>query len=579
MGVILQAEYRIAAGVSVPCPNDTATPDEPWFDDHIAQQALAFAEVGFTDVLHMPDLKTSDGDAPGADGYGVCDDYDCGSKYQMGSIPTRSGTRQQKQRKYARMRRYNMRNFSNVVNHQRMGYAGSNYNYPSATGKTNGRFPKNPQCFTKLTSTGAIVPGYVGEDPIAGPTMYDEGVYAFGDKLATVTSRPAGYVLDQLVSGGDWLTRTLGSDGYRLDDTKGQVAASVKVWAHSLSMAGKRSIGEYVDAPQVLENWCQQTGCSAFDFPLQGNIKNMCNNNSRWDMRQLINCSFAALNNEAAVTFVENHDTDTDGVESVIWNKEMGYAFIMAFVGTPCVYYRDYSSDPNCYGLHPFINNQLWCRIRLAIGDLIWRQTEYQFIVFERDGHLLFTLNNDEYNWQTASGASNFKEGTRMHDYSGHNTEDFYIGPGGSWITGIPPNNNGKGYGFWAPAGQDATIAVHNDLPITQTFFGAADLDIAPATNAKYVIPFQIFCKAGTLITITMLADRTGWQENSGIQFQLTNVATGEAAGGGFLAVTGIVLSRSTAFDGWHEFTITGNQLPAAGSHFELEVTYVAGDM
>jgi alpha-amylase len=580
MGVLLQAEYRLNAGVSVPCPEDGTTPDVPWFDDHIAQQAESFAASGFTALLHMPDLKTSDGCAPGADGYGPCDDYDIGSKDQCGSIPTRSGTRQQKQRKYARVKRFGMSNYSNIVNHQRMGYPGSKYEYPSATGKTNGRFPKNPQCFTMLTPTGAVVPGFVGEDPIAGPVIYDEGVYAFGNKLATVTSRPVGYVLDQLVASGDWLTRTLGSDGYRDDDVKGQVTASVRTWAHSLAMATKILIGEYVDAPQVLNDWCNATGRYAFDFPLQGNIKNMCNNNSRWDMTQLVGQGFAAVNNSAAVTFVENHDTDTDGFESVIWNKEMGYALIMAYVGYPCVYYRDYSSDPGCYGLHRYIDNQIWCHEHLAIGDLIWRQAEYQFIAFERDGNLLFTLNNDQYSWQTASGVSNFREGTRMHDYSGYNTEDFYIGPGGSWVTGIPPNVNGKGYGFWAPAGKDGpTTTVPQTDAITQTFFGAVDLDIGPAVNGVYTIPFQIFCKAGQPITMTLTADRTGWQENSGIEMQARAVASGDPTGGGFLDVTGTVKWQSTTEDGWHEFTLTGHQLPATGSHFELVVTYVAGDM
>ena len=38
-------------------------------------------------------------------------------------------------------------------------------------------------------------------------------------------------------------------------------------------------------------------------------------------------------------------------------NKALAYAYIHTSEGYPCVYYRNYSTDPDCYGLNPVIDN------------------------------------------------------------------------------------------------------------------------------------------------------------------------------------------------------------------------------
>ena len=69
------------------------------------------------------------------------------------------------------------------------------YKYNGANGVAGvGRFPKNPQCF---------VPN-VPRDPIAGPVSDDFG---FGDELAPINAIPKGYVMNGLISAGDWQTR------------------------------------------------------------------------------------------------------------------------------------------------------------------------------------------------------------------------------------------------------------------------------------------------------------------------------------------------------------------------------------
>src|SRR5450631_1354698 len=124
MGVLLQAAYRRAPGVSVPSPAD-GDPSVPWWWDHLAAQANSFRLSGFTAVLLPPVLKTSAGAAPGADGYGTFDDYDLGSKNQKLSTRTRFGSREQLQRCVALMRANGLDVYIDMVPHQRDG--GSDY--------------------------------------------------------------------------------------------------------------------------------------------------------------------------------------------------------------------------------------------------------------------------------------------------------------------------------------------------------------------------------------------------------------------------------------------------------------------
>jgi alpha-amylase len=53
-----------------------------------------------------------------------------------------------------------------------------------------------------------------------------------------------------------------------------------------------------------------------------------------------------------AVTFVENHDTESrrEPVPRHIQpeDKPPAYAYILTSEGLPCVFYKDYSTDPRC---------------------------------------------------------------------------------------------------------------------------------------------------------------------------------------------------------------------------------------
>src|SRR5215472_17270694 len=120
MGVILQGTFKFPNGNTVPSPFD-GNRRVPWWWAHLASQANAFRRAGFTAILLPPALKTSAGAFPAAEGYGVFDDYDLGSKNQFFSAPTRFGSRERLQRCTAIMRANGLDVHLDLVPHQRDG--------------------------------------------------------------------------------------------------------------------------------------------------------------------------------------------------------------------------------------------------------------------------------------------------------------------------------------------------------------------------------------------------------------------------------------------------------------------------
>jgi alpha-amylase len=551
VGVILQAVYKFPNGYTVPSPHD-GNRRIPWWWDHLAAQAASLRQAGFTAILLPPALKTNAGAFPSADGYGVFDDYDLGAKAQFFSVPTRYGTREQLQRCTAIMRANGLDVYLDIVPHQRDGGSDYSYRYLGAGGKADaGRFPKHKTCF---------VPN-VNRDPIAGPVSDD---FAFGDELAPIHALPKDYVMNGLMDAVDWQTRALDAQGYRIDDTKGMAVEFVSRLLHSKSMANKFAVGEYYDGnPDTLNWWVWNSGMNGrsctFDFGLRFTLEAMCNNSSRWDMTQLDHTGFTGRDPAHSVSFVENHDTDLNS--PVIWNKMLGYAYLLTSEGYPSVYYKDYSSDHGCYGLKPLIDNLVWIHENLANGSTTFRHKEYQCVVYERLGwpNLLVGLHNDMYNgWRTVTVPTSFGANVHLHDYSGH-AGDLWTDGNGNATIGIPQNDNGLGYVCYSRAGLDKPNAIHR-YATTQVFEGAEDLDIGPALPNQTVRIGRIWCDAGFPVTLEPESDA------SGLTFALT-----DPAGKSLPVEKG---KAHTHQRGWHTLSVhasSGNAQP-----FKLAVTWTS---
>ena len=569
MGVLLQGFYKLRPNRAVPSPAD-GDPATPWWWDHLAAQANDFRKAGFTAIWLPPVLKTSAGAHSGSDGYGPFDDYDIGSKDQEGTVPTRFGSREQLQRCVAMLRANGLDVYLDMVEHHRDGDPGNFvFRYKGAEGKPGiGRFPKDPLNF---------VPNVPRDPDLGGPARDD---FPFGRELAPINAKPKDYVFNGLIDAADWLTRALDIQGYRLDDVKGLSTDFLFPFLTSKSMAGKFAFGEYFDGNRVLVNgWVfnprgMRGRASAFDFPLRFILAAMCNNPGRFNMADLDHAGLAGISPLNAVTFVENHDTDLN--EPVARNKLLGYAYILTSEGYPCVYYRDYSTDKNCFGLKRLIDNLIWIHEKLAAGPTLQRWKDFDLFAYERLGApgLLVALNNDPAGSRTIEVATAFGANVALHDYSGNSADLVTSGQGTARIT-VPRNTHGRGYVCYSRTGIDGGFAVRTGN-VTQEFEGAVDLDLPPADSGKTVQAGRVWCERD--ISIRVILGLPGLADGAEVVLEIaapddhllgSKTFWGTAAGHG-------VLEARTVQVGFHALRIKlNNAAGGVGPAYKLAVTYV----
>jgi galactose oxidase len=569
MGVLLQGFYKLPPGHAVPSPAD-GNAAIPWWWDHLAAQANDLRKAGFSAIWLPPTLKSSAGASNGADGYGPFDDYDIGSKTQMGSLPTRFGSREQLQRCVAAFRANGVDVYLDMVEHHRDGDPPRQpfvFRYKGASGADDiGRFPKNPLNF---------VPNVARDPDLGGPARDD---FPFGRELAPIDAKPKGYVFDSLIDAADWLTRALDAQGYRLDDVKGLSTEFLFPFLNSKSMRGKFAFGEYFDGNTALVNgWVfnphgMRGRASAFDFPLRFTLQAMCNNAGRFDMASLDHAGLAGISPANAVTFVENHDTDLSS--PIVFNKILGYAYILTSEGYPCVYYRDYSTDQNCFGLKPGIDNLIWIHEKLANGATQQRWKDFNLFAYERLGQpgLLVALNNDPNNPRRITVTTSFGANVALHDYAGHAGDNVTNAQGNITIT-VPRNNDGQGYVCYSRTGIGGAFEVHSHAT-TQDFEGAADLDLPPAQSGRAVQVGRVWCEQGTPISATLNAPGL----SGATEIELNIVGPDKVALASKTYKAGSPahpLQAGTAKKGFHTLSLTTSNSPVgAVFDYRLSVSY-----
>jgi alpha-amylase len=573
MGVLLQGFFKHLPNNAVPSPAD-GDPSIEWWWDHLAQQANGLRRAGFTAVWLPPVLKAYLGAGVGADGYEPFDDYDIGSREQKGSFPTRYGTREQLQRCVAVLRANGLDVYLDMVEHQRIGDVEPFiFRYPGADGTPDiGRFPKNPLNFLPQ----------VPRDPnLGGPPWED---IAFGRELAPINARPPHYVADNLVAAADWMTRALDTQGYRIDDVKGLSTDFLLPFLNSKSMAGKFTVGELYDGNQTLVNaWIDnpkgmQGRSSAFDFPLKFILNAMCNHPGHFNMANLDHAGLTGISPQKAVTFVENHDTDLFPNDRIVSNKILAYAYVLTSEGYPCVYYRDYSTDPGCYGLKPEIDNLIWIHEKLAEGPTQERWKDFAVFAYERLGgpHLLVALNNDPNSCHRIKVVTGFGSHASLHDYSGH-ARNAVTDENGSVTISIPPNHNGTGFVCYSRDGLSGGFTIESQT-VRQDFEGAPDLDILPALSGRTVTVGRVWSAANRAIAAGLIADTADWTPATTIRLDLLGPE-------GLLHETFVFALNSppdatlrtvSTLAGFYSLKITASHTPASNLNptFKLSVCY-----
>jgi len=494
---------RVGNRVTVPAPS--TNPGKPWLWDLLASEAANLAAAGFDRIQLPPASKAQGGDGAGCDGYGIYDPRDLGTKNQQGSIPTRYGTADSLRRLIAVAHRYGLSVDLDIVLHQLIGGENATYRYLGADGKTlNGRGAMHPGCFR--WSPGA---GTQPEDDVPVPS--DD--FSFGDEKVYQHSNPHRYTSDDALNFGDWLFRTTGADGGRIDDVKGLWAPFVAEFMNHGAMANKPFYGEYFDGNPANLNWWATSwpmnGRSGVaDFSMHFAIENACNN---LNAQALNGAGYAQWNSGLAYGFVDNPDTDTSPGEQVIGSKLLGYAFLLTVNCHQAVIYgKDYfGSDvwPGAYGLKPLIDNLIYINRTFAYGGQVTRWVDGSVIVIERDGNggpignspgLLTALNFDTYNIRKITCATSFGANVQLHDYTGRHS-DIWTDWQGNATFWVPPNayGGGESYLCFSRAWSDKPIVQH-PRRTTQEFFGAPDLDIPPAMPGDFRSIARIFVERET---------------------------------------------------------------------------------
>jgi alpha-amylase len=303
----------------------------------------------------------------------------------------------------------------------------------------------------------------------------------------------------------------------------------------------------------------------------------MCDD-AGFDMRQLDGLGYTALDPLHSATFVDNPDTDLSPGEQVISNKLLAYAFILTTEGYPFVYHKDYSTEPGCYGLKPWIDTLVWIHENLASGNTLTRYADPQVFVHERLGQpgLLTAISKDLLNRHTVTCATNFGANVPLHDYTGRHPDIRTDAQGRATFT-VPSNAFGSGQSYlcFSRTGQGAAPAM---LPrsTTQVFFGADDLDIAPARDGAATVG-RVWAAADKRIAANFSGRLDPWPRRASIVVELLDPTGASLASARVASSAPVELQATARRDGWYTCKTTGAGLPPeSGVPFELRVTYTA---
>jgi alpha-amylase len=558
--------------VTVSAPS--TEPSTPWLLDLLSQRARSLRQAGFTAIQLPPTSKAQGGAGPGCDGYGVFDPRDLGGKNQQGSMPTRYGPKDALTRFVAVAHACGLDVYLDLVMHQRAGENGGPgvFHYLGPDGKAlNGRGATTAGWFR------ATPPDNLPDDDVPSQ-LFD---FAFGRELSYQHCRPPRVTIEDALDFGDWVFRTTDADGARFDDVKGTWAPFVREFMTTGVMASKFFYSEFFDGdPANLNGWATgapMDGRSLVeDFTLHWALQAACDGG---DARALEGAGYTSWRPDLACTFVDNPDTDTSPGQQVISNKLLAYAFLLSIEGYPFVYGKDYfpgSVWPGAYGLQPWIDNLVWIHEHLANGGTVTRFLDEKVLVLNRIGApgLLTALNFDTWNRRTITCPTSFGSDTWLHDYTGRHDDICTDADGYATFT-IPSNaySGGQSYLCFSRRGLSAPNSV-NLRATRQTIFGASDLDVAPAKNAKAVAG-RITAGRATKIALMVRPNRGGWLADSALRVVVT--------GPGAQRVIDCRCDRAKAtaqgradITGEYLITVSGEKLPAPGSAFEIDVTYTA---
>ncbi|BBM68214.1 hypothetical protein RmaAA213_00600 [Rhodothermus marinus] len=225
--------------------------------------------------------------------------------------------------------------------------------------------------------------GWPGTDEVIPNTKF------FGNDLNTFDP----VVQDRLITWGQWLTNTVGFDGYRLDFVRGYQPEFAAAWINNMPRRSDGSqrfvVAEYWGGKAAIKNWVTTVeslgaDADAFDFPLKATLTDMANwNGADWDMSWLNHAGLVRdnggnnLSGLQVVTFVENHDTGKEHDKWLWRDWDMAYAYILFAEGRPTIFYPHFYGIPQHDHSDPGITVQAPASLRQDIIRLINLRRNY----------------------------------------------------------------------------------------------------------------------------------------------------------------------------------------------------------
>ena len=328
MGVIMQAFYW-------DCPKLEDKEFQWWA--FLQGQIKALSETGFTALWLPPACKAANmgGMSMGYDPY---DYYDLGNINQKNSLPTWFGTDLQLGELIKEIHQNNMQVYADMVLNHTNGGDAQEVNPIDGVS----RWTKyNPESKKFTRDWTCYHPSYF--------ERMDDEVF---EGMPDLCHRNP-YVYSELMEYTRWLIEEIGFDGLRYDFAKGYgtwiiTAILERLYNKNGSINfSPFGVGEYWDSDISITQWLKETNSfstnpvTAFDFPLRGRLKDLCDTYGFSLTTLTENGTLVTDGLDAwAVTFVENHDIVR--TDPIINDKMLAYSYILTHEGYPCVFWQDY---------------------------------------------------------------------------------------------------------------------------------------------------------------------------------------------------------------------------------------------
>lgn len=332
-------------------------PEEKALWNLLTERASEFADLGFTAMWLPPASKAM---TVYDEGYAIYDPWDLGEFNQKGGVGTKYGTKEELKEAIDSLHAHDISVYYDAILNHRLG-ADRREKVPLAGGGyvdawtdfslgLQGRnkyyegaheWDWNWECFDGIDLPSGEALLFSGK---SWDNSYDND-YLLGADVDYENQN----VVDETIAWGKWLVDEMNFDGFRLDAIKHVDTPFTKKWIDEVQASTNKElfiVGEVwyssVMSLQFYLTMLNNQDFKLFDFPLRSQFELL-----RDGQLNMANFGEAGLVNKIpsrAVTFVDNHDTFRDGLNTApIFNRKcQAYTYILTREdGWPVVFWRD----------------------------------------------------------------------------------------------------------------------------------------------------------------------------------------------------------------------------------------------